>query len=351
VDGERAARAARSQDEGGYPLRRKDRVVYPMYNLRPYRSRGWPTFETTAASIVLAHLTQLKQRGEALPDLVAQAEKSVPKLINIDLIGVRKEVEVNQSPERLLRECKLQLRSKRIFFTGGADRKHVVQLLSDFEDSIAVEFDQKRAKHLNLWTEDLEHALTAELREARRARFHKLLQSLTFHEEPMPILHVSEPALTVYVHVPRLTVATKAPEPRPALVMKLPEPNLTATTNQPNPALEQRHDTKDPLRNSARLSATPSLFLLPQKLPAPQHYPISSRVFVTRNNGAETLAYVKAYDAEQQIYTVELEKLGSMRLETCDEKSLRTANLFDVVVVSARANIHSFQTDDSRLEA
>ena len=92
-------------------------------------------------------------------------------------------------------------------------------------------------------------------------------------------------------------------------------------------------------------------FLLPQKLPAPQHYPISSRVFVTRNNGAETLAYVKAYDAEQQIYTVELEKLGSMRLEACDEKSLRTANLFDVAVVSARAIIHSFQIDHSRLEA
>jgi len=320
-----------------------------MYNLRPYRSRGWPKFETTAASIVLAHLTQLKQRGEALPPAVAQAEKSVPKLINIDLIGVRKEVEVEQSPERLLLECKVQLRSKRVFFTGGADRKHVVQLLSDFEDSIAVEFDQKRAKHLNLRTEDLEHALTAELREARRARFHKLLQYPTFHEEPMPILHVSEPALTVYVHVPRLTVATKAPEPRPALVMKLPEPNLTATTNQPNPALEQRHDTKDPLCKSARLSATPSLFLLPQKLPAPQHYPISSRVFVTHNNGA--LAYVKAYDAEQQVYTVELEKPGPMRLETCDEKSLRTANLFDLVVVSARAIIHSFQTDDSRLEA
>jgi hypothetical protein len=316
VDGERAARAARLQDEGGYPLHRKDRVVYPMYNLRPYRSRGWPTFETSAASIMLAHLTQCKRRGLALPPHVAKAEESGPKLINIDLIGVRKEVKVEQSPERLLRECKVQLRSKRIFFTGGADRKHVVQLLSDFEDSIAVEFDQKRAKHLNLWAEDLEHALTAELREARRARFHKLLQSLTFHEEPMPILrgHVEdEPTHTSYA---------KAAVP-----------------------------TKDPLCKSARLSATPSLFLLPQKLPAPQHYPISSRVFVTRNNGAETLAYVKAYDAEQQIYTVELEKLGSMRLEACDEKSLRTANLFDVVVVSARAIIHSFQTDDSRLEA
>jgi hypothetical protein len=40
VLGERAARAARSLNERGYPLRRKDRVVYPMYSLRPYGSRG-----------------------------------------------------------------------------------------------------------------------------------------------------------------------------------------------------------------------------------------------------------------------------------------------------------------------
>jgi hypothetical protein len=119
VDGEAAARDARSLKEGAYPLRRKDRKVYPMYNLRPYGSRGWPTFETSAASIMLAHLTQCKQRGLALPPRVAQAVESGPKLINIDVIGASRVVEVAQSPERFLSECKKVLLSKQIFFTAG----------------------------------------------------------------------------------------------------------------------------------------------------------------------------------------------------------------------------------------
>ena len=220
VDGETAARAVRSLKEGGYPLRRKDRKVDPLYNLRPYRSRGWPTFETAAASIMLAHLTKRKRRGLALPSgpqfinidvtgtprvvevaqsimlahptkrtrrglalppLIAQAQESGPKFINIDVTGAPRVVEVAQSPERLLRECKKLLLSKQIFFTGGGDRKHVVQLLFDFEDMIAVEVDRKRASHLNLLTADLERAHATELGEARRSRSRKLLQRLTFH--------------------------------------------------------------------------------------------------------------------------------------------------------------------------
>ena len=160
-----------------------------MYNLRPYGSRGWPTFETSAASIMLAHLTQNK----ALPPLIAQAEASSPKLINIDVIGAPHEVVVAQSPERLLRECKEKLRSKRICFTSGGDRKHVVQLLLDFEDSIAVKFDRKRLR-----TEDLERTQGYAFGEARRSRDRNLLQRLTSHEEPMPILHVSEPTHTMH---------------------------------------------------------------------------------------------------------------------------------------------------------
>ena len=292
---EKAARAVCSLNERGYPLRRKDRVVYPMYNLRPYGSRGWPTFEKTAASIVLAHITQHKRRGGAqshlfglfgvrrdLPPPVAQAEASGPKLINIDVIdlalqlkpnkragmtlvdsnkvvgvdpdspaskaGLRagdlilavdgvectegvtalklwkdgagspvrklciapREVVVAQSPERLLRECKKNLCSERIFFTGRADRKQVVQLLSDFEDSIA--FDHERAKLQKLRTEDLAQVLT-EAREARRSRSRKEQGRLTGDEEPTPILHV----------VPEAAVATKAPipDPVPALEQRL----------------------------------------------------------------------------------------------------------------------------------
>jgi hypothetical protein len=313
---QRAARAVRSLNERGYPLRRKDRVVYPMYNLRPYGSRGWPTFETYAASMVLEHLTQLKRRGKALPPLIAQAEESGPKLINIDVIGAPREVEVAQSPERLLGECKKLLLSKQIFFPGGVDRKHAVQLLLDFEDSIAVEFgqvstlDRKRAKHITLRTEDLERARGYALGEARRSRDLKLLQRLTSHEEPMPTLHVP----------------TKAPEPKPASVlpdaMRLPKPR----------ALEQR-------------------------------YPIFSSVFVKRSNGEETLAYVKEYDAVQQIYTVEINKLGSMKLERSKEEFLRAANALEVWMDTGRAAVDTaraalaraallpFRGDDSDLHA
>jgi hypothetical protein len=215
VDGETAARAARSRKEGGYPLRRKDRVVYPMYNLRPYRSRGWPTFETSAASIMLAHLTKREQRGLALPPRVAQAEESCSKLINIDVIGAPRVVKVAQSPGRLLRVCKKNLRSERIFFFGSSDRKEVVQLLLDFEDSISVEVDRKRAKHLKLRTEDLVRA--------RRSRYFKRFDGFAFdgssvapqrtsdgssstdigrlpvNEEPMPTQHGSVPTRTIHV--------------------------------------------------------------------------------------------------------------------------------------------------------
>ena len=121
---------------------------------------------------------QVQRRGELSDELkqrLASVEASGPKLINIDVIDAPREVVVAQSPEHLLRQCKKKLRSKRIFFTGKADRNDVVQLLSDFEDSIAVEFDQKRARNLNLLTKDLEQALAEKLGEARRARSRMLL--------------------------------------------------------------------------------------------------------------------------------------------------------------------------------
>jgi hypothetical protein len=289
-----------------------------------------------AQSIMLAHPTKRTRRGLALPPLIAQAEESGPKFINIDVTGAPRVVEVAQSPERLLRECekglcafpfgrwrpppcafvcaeesqsaerllrecKLKLRSKRIFFTGKADQKVVVQLLSDFEDLIAVEFDQKRAKNLKLRTEDLEHAHTAELREARRRRSRKEQESLRGYVE-------DEPTHTSYA---KAAVATK-----------------------------------DPLRISARLSATPSLHVNPQKLTAPQRFSLASRVFVTRNNGKETLAYVKAYDAVQQIYTVELEQLDSKKFKKCDETSLREANMLEGMIYSISARANPARVDD-----
>jgi len=69
-------------------------------------------------------------------------------------------------------------------------------------------------------------------------------------------------------------------------------------------------------------------------------------VFVKRSNGEETLAYVKEFDAVQQNYTVEIKKLGSIKLEKCDEESLRAANVFEVWF-SGRAS----RGDDSDLNA
>ena len=42
-------------------------------------------------------------------------------------------------------------------------------------------------------------ARTEELGEARRTRFHKMLQHLTVQEKPMPIFHVSVPTHTMHV--------------------------------------------------------------------------------------------------------------------------------------------------------
>jgi hypothetical protein len=88
---------------------------------------------------VVAHVTQRKQQGKPLPPLIARAEASSPKLINIDVVGAPRVVEVAQSPERFLSACIVKLRSRDIFFAGNADRKAVVQLLRDMDASIAVE--------------------------------------------------------------------------------------------------------------------------------------------------------------------------------------------------------------------
>jgi hypothetical protein len=181
---------------------------------------------------VLAHLKKRKRRGLALSDVLKlQAEASSLKLINIDVIGAPREV-------RWLRSRRSAFSaSAKITFSAsaritcarsgsvsplGGDRKHVVQLLLDFEDLISVEVDQKRAKHVNLRTEDLMRARAKELGEARRSRDLKLLQRLTFHEEPVLTLHVSEPTHTMHA-VPKPTDAPKAPNPEPTPVRDLRE--------------------------------------------------------------------------------------------------------------------------------
>ena len=87
------------------------------------------------------------------------------------------------------------------------------------------------------------------------------------------------------------------------------------------------------------------------KIAIGQRYSIGSCVFLKRSNGEETLAYVKEYDAVKQVYTVELEKLGSMKLQNVIEKNLREANMFEGIVFSARALFSPALNDDHRFDA
>ena len=181
--GAQAARAAREKVDGppmqtdalrlALPSLHSSRprpIVYPMYNLRPYNSRGWPTFETAAASMVLAHIVVLPSNN--LPEHVKQAEDSAPKLVNID--GTREKdlgLSVDQPPRELLREKLARLKSTKLtFFTGKADRKDVRQLLTDFEDAVARTFDERRAGPLHFTTYDLQLAHIEKLASARRMR-------------------------------------------------------------------------------------------------------------------------------------------------------------------------------------
>ena len=125
----------------------------------------------------------------------------------------------------------------------------------------------------------------------------------------MPILHVSAPTPTIHIMptvmptvLPYSTVAAKAPEA------------------EPQPAVGQR-------------------------------YPISSGVVVTRSNGEEALAYVKAYDPEKALYRVELARLGSGKVKTCRDKDLRTANMVEGLLGPFRAALFASRSDDSDLNA
>ena len=87
-----------------------------------------------------------------------------------------------------------------------------------------------------------------------------------------------------------------------------------------------------------------------------QRYAIGSCVFLKRSNGEEALAYVNTYHAEEVLYTVEIDTLGSGKTEKCHDKDLRAASVFEELIGSAegligsaRAALLAFKADDSDL--
>ena len=87
-----------------------------------------------------------------------------------------------------------------------------------------------------------------------------------------------------------------------------------------------------------------------------QRYAIGSCVFLKRSNGEETLAYVNTYNAEEVLYTVEIDTLGSGKTEKCHDKDLRAATVLEGLIGSAegligsaRASLLAFKADDSDL--
>jgi serine/threonine protein kinase len=104
----------------------------------------------------------------------------------------------------------------------------------------------------------------------------------------------------------------------------------------------------DPTYTSATYSAPMAPTYSSATLPA-LRYAVGSSVIVKRSNGAETLAYVKEYDAEMALYTVEIETLGSGQTEKCHYKDLRAANvgLIEGLIGSARAALLTLQAGGS----
>ena len=100
--------------------------------------------------------------------------------------------------------------------------------------------------------------------------------------------------------------AAAAPQSQSVLVPRSPDLTLPVATAAPNgiPALEPR-------------------------------YAIGSSVYVKRSNGEETVAFVKEYDAEKALYTVELERLGSRKAKTCRDKDLRAVDMVEGFPYSA----------------
>jgi hypothetical protein len=120
-------------------------------------------------------------------------------------------------------------------------------------------------------------------------------------------------------------VSQKTPEEM-VNVLRSPDVNVTNAKDKETmlPVIQRTNEhVIDMFRKLVKLS---------EPIPAVAHvkrYAIGSSVYLKRSNGEETLAYVNAYDAEEALYTVEIETLGSGQTEKCHDKDLRAAGVLE----------------------
>ena len=82
-----------------------------------------------------------------------------------------------------------------------------------------------------------------------------------------------------------------------------------------------------------------------------RRYAIGSSVYLKRSNREETVAYVKEYNVEKALYTVELERLGSGKTKTCRDKDLRAVDTAEGLEAARAAAEEEAQAEVARVLA
>ena len=150
---------------------------------------------------------------------------------------------------------------------------------------------------------------------------------------------------TTEAHEPPPAVATAAPELNPAASEGNEATEFGELTMAEAPEKAPPVPVPVPVPKLPDLtSAASALNVIPEchpsitsnVIPALElRYAIGSSVYVKRSNGEETVAFVKEYDAEKALYTVELGRLGSRKAKTCRDKDLRAVDMVEGFQYSA----------------
>jgi hypothetical protein len=177
-----------------------------------------------------------------------------------------------------------------------------------------------------------------------------LQRPTTEAHEPPPAVATAAPELNpaasegneaTEIEVGELTMA-EAPEKAPPVPLPVPvnvNVNIEINVNVDVPA-EPALEAQSQSLLVPKLPDLTSAASAPNVIPALElRYAIGSSVYVKRSNGEETVAFVKEYDAEKALYTVELGRLGSGKAKTCRDKDLRAVDMVEGLLYSARAAI------------